>query len=121
MRITSNGGYSARFSKSGDLIFTKHSTGGLWQFDFETNIDLEIAPSITIYPIRQWVLRENGAYYGKDYEGRVQVFFYDWETKESRRIFDTPHWLYTFEISADEKEIFFTRDVSKGGDIMTLE
>ncbi|MEX0298546.1 MAG: TolB family protein, partial [Kordiimonas sp.] len=120
-QITSDGGYSARFSRSGELIFTKHSTGGLWKFDFETNSDLEIAPSITVYPIRQWVLRDGGAYYGKDYEGRVQVFFYDWETQQSKRLFDTPHWLYTFEISGDEEEIFFTRDVSKGGDIMMLQ
>lgn len=121
IKLTTGGGYSAKFGTDGMLYIAKYYKGGVWRLDLTTREETLFAPDVTIAPMRQWVLRDGGVYYGQDHEGRVQLFFYDFARRTSEVLFDTPHYAYTFEVSHDEKLVFFTRDESKGGDIILLE
>ncbi|MEX0297659.1 MAG: TolB family protein, partial [Kordiimonas sp.] len=120
-QVTQKGGFSARYNENGDLYVTKYYKDGLWQVDPKTGDETLVIPHMITGPMQQWTLRREGVYYLNNQIGRAQIFFYDWQTQEPELLHDMPHVGFTFELSANGKDILFTRDDSRASDIVLLK
>lgn len=120
-QVTQKGGFSARYSTDGHLYVTKYYKDGLWRIDEKTGNEQLIVPHMITGPMQQWDLRAEGVYYLNNQIGRAQIFFFGWEKQEAELLHEMPHVGFTFELSADGKDILFTRDDSRASDIVLLK
>jgi hypothetical protein len=63
-QVTPAGGYRAQALDGGEVLFTKHSTGGLWKLDLDTGTEAQVLPTAPAYlDGRAWDVRAGELYY----------------------------------------------------------
>lgn len=126
-QITHTGGYTARESSDGRILFyTRFYHDGIWELPLSKHNDLEATghPKNIIESLKpgawlQWQLSDQKIYFiERDLDG-FRLTKYDLSIQKTTKLLELPsHWRssFSFFVSSDEKDFYFSEKTNQLGD-----
>ncbi len=118
-QLTNEGGYYMQEVNNGSLLYyNKYNRPGLWSLDQTTGSHQLVMTDFHAMNYSHWQAFDNGLYYIRNTNAARGLFFYDFESKQHKKLIDNKEFFH-FDVSPDQSKILITEKKRLIGDLYT--